>query len=39
MNDWGWVAFAYVTVYATLAAYTIWLVRRERSFTRSEIDR
>ncbi len=39
MSDWGWVTFAYATVYVTLAAYTISLVRRQRSFTRSDIER
>lgn len=30
MSDWGWVAFAYVVVYGTLASYVISLVIRAR---------
>lgn len=33
MSDWGWVAFAYLVVYGTLAAYAVNLgvrVRRAR---------
>lgn len=39
MSDWGWVTFAYATVYLTLATYTISLVRRQRSFKQNEIER
>lgn len=30
MSDWGWVAFAYITVYGVLGLYTVSLVRRTR---------
>ena len=30
MSDWGWVTFAFVTVYGTLGAYTVSLLRRQR---------
>lgn len=39
MSDWGWVTFAYATVYGTLVTYTISLVRRQRSFTKDDIER
>jgi hypothetical protein len=39
MSDWGWVTFAYATVYLTLAVYTLSLVRRQRTFTRSDSNR
>lgn len=33
MSDWGWVAFGYLVVYGTLAAYTALLVIRTRRRT------
>jgi hypothetical protein len=39
MSDWGWVTFAYATVYVTLATYTISLMRRQRRFARSDKER
>ena len=39
MSDWGWVTFAYTTVYLTLGIYTISLVRRQSSFEQSDTER
>jgi hypothetical protein len=35
MSDWGWVAFAYLVVYGTLAAYLASIVVRTRRVRRT----
>jgi hypothetical protein len=39
VSDWGWVAFAYSVVYATLALYVVSIVVRARRMGRSVDER